>query len=108
MEYNFKHNVLGYKFGGWMKKGRINFTYGVNLCYFTDFEGHRLGGGPAIGFRLIGFHLVNGYNFTFGSHELEHFNRLYVSIRYYIPLENKIKFKKKNKNKNGGGLFNKE
>lgn len=96
MEYNFKYNVLGYKISAWTKVGRINLTYGLNLCYLTNFDGSRYGGGPAIGFRLIGLHFVNGYNFTFGSSEVANFNTLYVSLRYYFPLEKKFKFKKKN------------
>jgi hypothetical protein len=31
--------------------------------YGTDFDKSRYGIGPSIGFRLLGFHLVNGYNF---------------------------------------------
>lgn len=97
-EYNFKHNVVGYKISGWTKVGRINLTYGFNLCYFTDFHGSRYGAGPAIGFRLLGFHLINGYNFMAGTKEFQEFNKLYITIRYYFPLEKKLKFKKKNKN----------
>jgi hypothetical protein len=94
MEYNFKYNVLGYKISAWTKVGRINLTYGLNLCYLTDFNGSRYGVGPAIGFRLLGFHFINGYNFTVGD-EMPHFNTLYVTLRYYFPLEKKIRFKKK-------------
>ena len=97
LEYNFKYNTIGYKVSGWMKVGRINLTYGVNLCYFTNFNESRFGGGPAVGFRLLGFHFINGYNFTTGSEELNTFNKLYVTIRYFFPLEKKIKFRKKNK-----------
>lgn len=107
MEYNFKYNVIGYKLSWWMKKGRINLTYGLNLCYFTNFEEQRFGGGPAIGFRLLGFHLINGYNFTVGSPEFTNFNNLYITLRYYFPLENKIKFKKRKKKKDNG-IFKKD
>lgn len=98
MEYNFKNNVIGYKVSGWTKVGRINLTYGINLCYFTNFNESRYGAGPAIGFRLLGFHFINGYNFTFGAKDFNEFNKLYISLRYFFPLEKKIKFRKKNKN----------
>jgi hypothetical protein len=94
MEYNFGKNVLGYKISAWTKVGRLNFTYGVNLCYFTDFDHSRYGAGPAIGFRLLGFHLINGYNFTFGNSELVNYNKLYITLRYNFPLDKKIRFRK--------------
>ena len=77
MEYNFGDHVVGYKAGGWMKQGRINFTYGANLVYFTDFKGlSQYGVNPAIGFRLAGFHLINGFNILAGDSELEGHNRV--------------------------------
>lgn len=96
-KYNFGHNILGYKFGFWYKPGRISITAGGYLVYYTDFEQHRVGLSPAIGVRLLGFHLINGYNFTVGSEEFKTYNTLYIALRYYFPLENKIKFKKKKK-----------
>lgn len=97
-EYNFGHNVIGYKAGLWMKRGRINLTYGLNASYITDFTNHQFGGGPAIGFRLLGFHLVNGYNFLTKSKSetVSHPNKLYVSLRYYFPLDNKFNWIKSN------------
>src|SRR6476469_4708784 len=67
LEYNFGHNVLGYKAGVWKKTGRVNLTYGGNVVYFTNFKGlHQYGLGPAVGFRFAGFHFVNGYNILLG------------------------------------------
>lgn len=97
MEYNFSDNIIGYKAGVWFKRGRINLTYGANLVYFTDFNKHKYGIGPSIGFRLLGFHLVNGYNFLAGDKELEKVNTLYISLRYYFPLDNAFRLEKKNK-----------
>lgn len=100
MEYNFANHVVGYKAGVWMKKGRINFTYGANLAYFTDFKGKsKYGGGPAVGFRLMGFHLINGYNFLGGDKELEKVNSLYMTLRYYFPLQNKFTWDRSDKEK---------
>jgi hypothetical protein len=96
MEYNFGDHVVGYKAGMWMKRGRINFTYGGNVVYFNDFKGlQRFGAGPAVGFRFAGFHLVNGYNFLGGDKELDKVNSLYMSMRYYFPLKNSFTWDKK-------------
>lgn len=99
MEYNFGNNILGYNAAGWMKHGRVNLTYGVNFIYTTDFENTRYGMGPQIGFRLLGLHLVNGYNFLLGDEELENVNKFYVGLRYYFPLEKKTKIENVNKRK---------
>src|SRR5687768_4954132 len=89
--YNFGKHVIGYQAGMWMKHGRVNLTYGGNLVYYSNFKGlGRYGAGPAVGFRLAGFHLINGYNFLAGDKELEGANTLYVTLRYYFPVENKF------------------
>ena len=96
MEYNFGNNVLGYKAGAWMKRGRINLTYGANVSYYTNFKsGHRFGFGPSVGFRLLGFHLVNGFNFLTAdksatTETLVPANSLYLTLRYYFPVQNKF------------------
>jgi hypothetical protein len=96
MEYNFSDNVIGYKAGVWFKRGRINLTYGANLVYFTDFDKSRFGVAPSIGFRLLGFHLVNSYNFLAGDKELDKVNTLNIALRYYFPIDNAFNWKKKN------------
>lgn len=96
MEYNFGSNVVGYKAGAWMKQGRINLTYGANIGYFTNFKGgHRFGVGPSVGFRLLGFHLINGFNLLTAdkSATTEHpvaVNSLYIALRYYFPVQNRF------------------
>jgi hypothetical protein len=98
MEYNFGDHIIGYKAGAWMKRGRINLTYGANLVYFNNFEGlNRYGINPAIGFRFAGFHLINGFNILGGDKEMEGVNTLYMSLRYYFPLQNKFIWDKKDK-----------
>jgi hypothetical protein len=79
-----------------MKRGRINLTYGANVSYFTNFKGgHRFGIGPSVGFRLLGFHLINGFNFLTadGAAATSHpvaVNPLYISLRYYFPVQNRF------------------
>lgn len=98
MEYNFKYNVLGYNACVWFKIGRVALTYGLNFNYITDFDSTRLGLGPQIGFRLLGFHLVNGYNFLFmGDKTLKANNTFYIGLRYYFPLDAKTRIRNKNK-----------
>lgn len=105
LEYNFSDNVLGYKAGMWMKRGRVNLTYGANVSYFTNFnEGHRVGIGPSVGFRFVGFHLINGYNFlsndkTNGDEGPIQVNSLYMSLRYYFPVTNKFTWDRKTQKK---------
>ncbi len=100
MEYNFGHHIIGYKAGMWMKHGRVNLTYGGNLAYYNDFNGRsRYGLGPAVGFRLLGLHLINGYNFLAGDKELKEANTLYITLRYYFPLDNKFTWDRKDKEK---------
>ena len=94
--YNFGHHTIGYQAGMWMKRGRVNLTYGGNLVYYSNFKGlHRYGIGPAVGFRLAGFHLINGYNFLAGDEDLEGANTLYITLRYYFPVENKFTWDRK-------------
>lgn len=95
LEYNFGDHMIGYKAGMWMKRGRVNLTYGGNVGYHTDFKGRQIfTAGPAIGFRMLGLHLMNGYNFqmgdTEGGKDGSGVNKLYMSLRYYFPLENKF------------------
>jgi len=96
LEYNFGDHVMGYKAGMWMKRGRVNLTYGGNVVYFTDFKGqHQYGIGPSVGFRLLGFHLINGYNFLAGDKEMEKANTLHMTLRYYFPVQNKFTWDRK-------------
>lgn len=94
LDYNFGNNVLGYHAGVWKKQGRINLTYGADVNYFTDFNNRQsFGIGPSIGFRLFGFHLVNGYTLlikkkTKNAEAPLPVNTFYVSLRYYFPVKN--------------------
>lgn len=101
LEYNFENNIIGYKAGVWMKRGRINLTYGANVNYFTNFKnGNRFGFGPSVGFRLLGLHLINGYTFltkdktSQGETPIE-VNSLYMSLRYYFPVQNSFTWDRK-------------
>jgi hypothetical protein len=100
LEYNFGDHVIGYKAGVWFKRGRVNLTYGGHAVFFTDFKGmSRYGIGPAVGFRLLGFHLINGYNILGGDRELDQVNTLHMTLRYYFPIENKFTWDRSEKKK---------
>lgn len=100
LEYNFGNHIIGYKAGMWMKHGRVNLTYGGNISYYTDFnDNNQFGIGPAVGFRLLGLHFINGYNFLIGDKDVKGPNTLYVTLRYYFPIDNKFTWDKKNNDK---------
>jgi hypothetical protein len=96
LSYNPGRNILGYHAGVWMKRGHINLTYGADINYFTDFNNRQaIAIGPSAGFRLFGFHLVNGFNFIArnSSKSVEAplpVNTLYMTLRYYIPVKNEF------------------
>jgi hypothetical protein len=96
LSYNPGKNVLGYHGGLWMKRGHINLTYGADINYFTDFNSRQaIAFGPSIGFRLFGFHLVNGFNAvsanrTKGVEAPLPINTFYMSLRYYLPAKNQF------------------
>lgn len=97
LEYAPFTNVLGVKAGYWQRHGRLKFTYGGHLGYFTDFEYGSPALGPAIGFRLLGFHGQLGYNLML-NREIEA-NRLYLSLNFFIPRHTKMFTKKGDKEK---------
>jgi hypothetical protein len=102
--YNPGANVLGYQAGFWTKRGRIALTLGANAGYYTDFDKGSFFAGPAVGFRLLGFHLTTGYNYLFdkgtsdvaGEKSLaDKVNNFHIGLRYYFPLDNKLSWGKK-------------
>ncbi len=96
-EYHFGSNNLGFKAGPWFKWGRADFTYGVNFTYLSDFTYACVGASPSIGFKLIGFHLMASYNFLAGPDQFTDYNKLHVSLRYFISKDRKFKWEKRDK-----------
>lgn len=101
LEYDVSNHIIGYKAGIWMKRGRVNLTYGANVSYYNNFKkASRLGIGPSVGFRLMGFHLINGYNLLTKDKAAEKENPLpvnsvYMTLRYYFPVQNKFTWDRK-------------
>jgi len=92
-DYDFKERVIGFKTGFWFKKGKFNLTYGVNGVYRSNFSKNRIGGGPVIGFKIIGLHLQTGYNFLTESVNFTNTNQLYISLRYVFISSRDYKLK---------------
>lgn len=98
-EYQLEANILGFKAGPWFKSGRADFTYGVQFVAFSDFIDTRIGFNPNIGFKIIGFHVIAGYNILVDESLFTEYNRLHLSIRYYVSKDREFKWKKKKKKK---------
>jgi len=92
LNYNFTNNILGYEAGYWFKTGRMNFTYGVNLCYRTDFTHDKIGFSPVIGFKFTQLHFQTGFNFLSDFKHPIPTNTFFVSLRFVIINHRKIDF----------------
>jgi hypothetical protein len=98
-EYQFEANTIGFKAGPWVKFGRADFTYGINLTVLSDFEFYKFGISPAIGFKFIGFHLLVSYNITNNIGPLVNYNKLHLSLRFFLSKNREFKWKKSDKKK---------
>ncbi len=86
-DYNFKNHVLGYQMGYWVKEGRLGLTFGGDLVFRTDFSENRFGGGPCIGYRLLGFHLQTGYHLLSKADSFTNTNDFFIRLRFTIVNE---------------------
>ena len=84
MSYNLFNNVIGYEFGYYSKVGRVNFTYGLNAIYYSDFTHSKIGFSPVIGYKLYGFHLQAGANLFSSNPNFKSTNKLFLSLRFFI------------------------
>lgn len=99
MHYNFLHNVIGADMGYWFKIGRLNFTYGANLVYRSNFDVNSFGFAPVIGYKIFQFHLQAGYHFlTKPKYEFET-NKLFVSLRFVLINNRDLDVKRERKKK---------
>ena len=89
--------VYGARAAYWQRQGRLKFTYGANLGYFTNFRESTLAIGPSVGIRILGIHGQAGYNLL--SNPNVEANRLYVSLSVFFPQHTKISTKKGDKEK---------
>jgi hypothetical protein len=97
ISYNYKNNIMGYDLGYWRKKGRLNFTYGLNLCLRTNFDNSRFGFTPTIGYKVWQIHLQTGYHFLIQSNPNFENNTFFLSARFVLINDIDFKFKRKKK-----------
>ncbi len=96
-EYLFEANTIGFRAGPWVKYGRLDFTYGINATMLSDFTHYKMAISPAIGFKIIGFHILASYNIsTPPTASFDNYNRLHLSVRYYISKDREFKMERKN------------
>jgi len=94
--YNFKHNALGFTAGYWYKAGRLGLTFGGDVVHRTNFNESRFGLGPALGYRLLGFHLQAGYHLLTPSKTFET-NTFFIRLRFTFVQNRDIDLGKKRK-----------
>lgn len=97
-EYLFETNHLGFRVGPWVKFGRMDFTYGVDGLLTSDFENARFGITPKVGFKLLGFHVIAGYNILPTGSNFGH-NKLHLSVRYFLSKSRSFDIERSNKKK---------
>lgn len=89
--YNFKHNILGFDAGYWVRPHSFGLTYGASLAYRSDFTHNKIGFAPVIGYKFMLFHLRVGYYFLPDPSQFET-NTLFVSLRVGIINDRDVDF----------------
>lgn len=92
--YNFKHNVLGYDLGYWIRPHRLGLTYGGNVFYKTNFTTDRWGVSPVLGYKFWIMHLQTGYHFMSRPKSVFELNKFFISLRIGIISDRDIKLKR--------------
>lgn len=92
-DYNFKYKVMGAQLGYWFKVGRLNLTYGARLSWRTDFDEHRFGISPNVGYKFMQAHFQLGVHLMPPNAHFEEVNTFYASLRWVFINERKIEKK---------------
>ncbi|MCE3296602.1 MAG: hypothetical protein K0R65_2316 [Crocinitomicaceae bacterium] len=92
--YDFQENVLGFDAAYWHQRARLGLTYGAILSHRTDFEESRLGVSPAMGFRLLQFHLQTGYTFYTRATYFDNYNTFWIALKFTLINQRDIKVRK--------------
>jgi len=96
-EYNLFENVLGFNLGAYRKPGRFDFTYGANVLYRSNFYESRFAFGPSLGYKIFGLHAQTGYLFHTPATSFDSINTLYISLRFLLVNNRKMKIKRRGK-----------
>ena len=91
--YDFRENVLGFDAAYWHQRARLGLTYGAVISHRTDFEESRIGLSPALGFRLLQFHLQTGYTF-YSPANFDNFNTFWIALKFTLINTRDIDVKK--------------
>ena len=62
LEYAWEPNTMGLRGGVWYKTGRASLTVGADVIGTSNFDQYNIGLAPAVGFKLVGFHIIASYN----------------------------------------------
>ena len=92
--YNFKHNILGYDLGYWVRPHRLGLTFGGNLFYRTNFTTDRWGIAPVVGYKFWLLHLQTGYHFMSRPQTAFELNKFFISLRFGIISDRDYKLKR--------------
>lgn len=95
--YNFKQHLMGYELGYWFRDGRLGLTYGGDFVLRTDFDNSRVGLGPAIGYKILAFHLQTGYHFLTKNAAMPETNTFFIRLRFTLIKERDWDFDRKKK-----------
>lgn len=71
-DYNFKRSMAGMQAGFWFKTSRVDLTYGARLVWQTDFDHHRVGISPNIGYKILQAHFQLGCNLLSRNDQMEY------------------------------------
>lgn len=92
-DYNFKYKVMGAQLGYWFKVGRLNLTYGARLSWHSDFDEHRFGISPNVGYKFMQAHFQLGVHLMPPNTHFEEVNTFYASLRWVFINDRKIEKK---------------
>jgi hypothetical protein len=106
--YNFSENVLGFDARYWYQHARLGLTYGLFLSHRTNFNESRFGIAPAIGFRMLQFHVQTGYTLYTPSQTFEELNTFFIALKFTLINKRDYDVDRKKKKGNSGGIFNKK
>lgn len=76
--------ILGPKIGVWISGG---MAFGLNAIYYTDFDDGAFVLRPEIGFGLLGFKLVYGYNWNLTNKDFMGINTHFAGITFSFPFK---------------------
>jgi hypothetical protein len=106
--YCIQENVLGFDARYWYQHARLGLTYGLFLSHRTNFNESRFGIAPALGFRLLQFHLQTGYTLYTPSETFQELNTFFIALKFTLINNRDIDVERNKKKKKSSGIFKKK